>query len=633
VSVTPAVAQEQDAPTEISSWNQLQNELNDAGNGDEYRLVTDLTAASDEYDGIGDDFTPISAFDGHFDGGGHLIADLKIETAGNDLGLFGTITTNGLVENVVLQDITISQTGSGSEQHTGGLFGTNLGEVRRVLVTGTVSSDGTSSGSFNPGTRAGGLGGNNNSGTITECAADVDVDAPDGSENGGLVGIIWQGGVVEDSYALGDVTGTNDVGGLVGILAPSGEGDIRRSYAAGNVGGDAPSNDTAGGVAGLSASGGTITDTYWDIGLTEQETAVGDEQDGTISGTNGFGAPGDTEPAPEMQGAAPGPNGDETMSSLDFASTWHVVEEGEEINPVPQADGYPILQAIDVEAQLEPQGITSAPARNISIRRDNLAVTPTQIDAGADIEVSLDLRNTGNQSAGAGVTVSVDGDRRLSQVRGPIAPGESQSVTFMLTLSEPGERTISVAGVDETATVTVTGDVVDSSVTIENQQATGQAESVTVAGATAPEAYVIAVHEADDPDNDALRFAIRGVSEPFAASESAADVVVNLAEPITQSQTVTAMLHAVDEDAENNLGPPLTVDGESVSDTATLTVDTEGTDLERFDQAGTGTITFDDVLAAIEAHNAGKEIGGEPVTFDDVIAVIEAHNDVVPVEA
>lgn len=73
----------------------------------------------------------------------------------------------------------------------------------------------------------------------------------------------------------------------------------------------------------------------------------------------------------------------------------------------------------------------------------------------------------------------------------------------------------------------------------------------------------------------------------------------------------------------------ITADASVGTRTDTVSFDlTVGEDdgLSRFDQTGSGTIDFPDVIAAIEANNEGTEIGGQPVSFTDVINIIQANN-------
>ena len=98
-------------------------------------------------------------------------------------------------------------------------------EITNSYATGDVTGDDD----------IGGLVGNLQNGAhITHSYATGDVTGMvefEGGDIGGLVG--HSQGLVTNTHATGDVTGVFDVGGLVGDLQPSGE--IRNSYATGNV--------------------------------------------------------------------------------------------------------------------------------------------------------------------------------------------------------------------------------------------------------------------------------------------------------------------------------------------------------------------------------------------------------------
>jgi uncharacterized repeat protein (TIGR02543 family) len=80
---------------------------------------------------------------------------------------------------------------------------------------------------------------------------------------GGLVGNNTSSGTVNDSYALGNVSGTDQVGGLVGLNG----GTVNRSYAAGEVSG----TTGTGGLVGVNT--GTVTDAYYDTTTSGQADA------------------------------------------------------------------------------------------------------------------------------------------------------------------------------------------------------------------------------------------------------------------------------------------------------------------------------------------------------------------------
>jgi len=81
---------------------------------------------------------------------------------------------------------------------------------------------------------------------------------------GGLVGLNGDGNV-SNSYATGSVSGSIDVGGLVGLN----DGTVSNSYSTGSVTGDA-------GIGGLVGNGGpTVINSFWDIETSGQAASAG----------------------------------------------------------------------------------------------------------------------------------------------------------------------------------------------------------------------------------------------------------------------------------------------------------------------------------------------------------------------
>jgi hypothetical protein len=116
----------------------------------------------------------------------------------------------------------------------------------------------------------GGLVGENR-GNVTESYATGDVSGS-GDAVGGLVGTNI--GTVRKSYANGSVNGSSDVGGLVG----GNGGTVNESYATGDVSG---SGNTVGGLIGFNRDGGIVTASY----ATGNVSGNGDV--GGLVGTNG----------------------------------------------------------------------------------------------------------------------------------------------------------------------------------------------------------------------------------------------------------------------------------------------------------------------------------------------------------
>ena len=311
-----------DDPYLIDDWNDL-DQIRD-NPGAHYELANDPDEKAIGYDSVvdpnGAGFNPMTLFYGTFDGNGHVIRDLVIDTDG-----FG-----GLFE----------QTGASESP----------GEIRDLglekYVTGEIQSgDGTL-----PAT--GGLVGSTN-GDISQSFSTADVTDPDNV--GGLVG--KNGATIEKSYATGNINTSGFAGGLAGN---NNLGTITNSYATGNV-----DSFGRGGLVGDGANG-ELKDSYWDKGTTNQDGAFG-SGGGAGSGVVGFGSTGDTEPADEMIGD----NASTNMSALDFTNTWQKVTENKTPNTVvPKNDSYPILTGIAAKPQLNAQDIETQNITNLDTNKE-----------------------------------------------------------------------------------------------------------------------------------------------------------------------------------------------------------------------------------------------------------------------
>ena len=62
---------------------------------------------SNDLDLAGFDWTPITKFEGVFDGGGNTISNLRIESSGGAIGLFEKLEASGTVKNFILRDVEI----------------------------------------------------------------------------------------------------------------------------------------------------------------------------------------------------------------------------------------------------------------------------------------------------------------------------------------------------------------------------------------------------------------------------------------------------------------------------------------------------------------------------------------------
>ncbi|WP_136689387.1 GLUG motif-containing protein [Halorhabdus amylolytica] len=213
-------------PYQIENWNHLNNTRQNLDAS--FTLVADLDENTAGYDAVHDaqkGFDPIggysTGFTGTFDGNGSTMADLTIDRpAENETALFRYVGASGTLTDVTVENASIS-----GNWETSVLVGDLRGSVTESIVSGTVS------GVHN----VGGLVGYSWNGTVTNASANVTVT---GTENlGGLVGLSdGSAGEIRSSHAIGDVTGSGDwVGGLVGELL--GGGVVEDSYASGAVSG------------------------------------------------------------------------------------------------------------------------------------------------------------------------------------------------------------------------------------------------------------------------------------------------------------------------------------------------------------------------------------------------------------
>ena len=217
-----------------------------------YALANDIDLTGTKYAGIS--ITPAlsDAFSGTFDGNGHTISGLCINTKSkNGVGLFGTV--NGAsIQNLKVEG---SVTGSNSA-FVGGIVGKvqNCATIKNCSFTGTVANTKTSGSNV----AAGGIVGRVNtiasgkSLSIEGCANHAAVSAP---YAGGILGYATAKAItIESCYNDASVTGSTEAGGIFARITAS--ASVENCYNSGTVG-----NKTYGGIAGF--SGAAILNCYW----------------------------------------------------------------------------------------------------------------------------------------------------------------------------------------------------------------------------------------------------------------------------------------------------------------------------------------------------------------------------------
>ena len=272
-----------------------------------YALGGDVDASGSSFTPIGGNFG--SAFSGIFDGLGHRISGLQINSNLEAVGLFGR-TQNAVLRNVELEGGSV--TGLVGANAVGALVGSsmaweagagifnvsastavtgarNVGGLVGSLSDGSISNahaSGAVTGSFdatgpNPG-RLGGLVGRIDSSTsanLTNVYASGAVKGQGGRSDyaGGLVGLASTGYAgtlhITNAYATGNVrTEGQYVGGLIGgIDSNGGAVELRNLHASGSVVGNG-----AGGVIGFGRGTQPISlYAWWDTDSTGQPSSIG----------------------------------------------------------------------------------------------------------------------------------------------------------------------------------------------------------------------------------------------------------------------------------------------------------------------------------------------------------------------
>lgn len=165
-------------------------------------------------------------------------------------GLIGFMLASSNLTNSYVYNITIAV----SDICGAGAVGSSRGLIENVSVEkGTISSASPSGGLVG---YLGFTGTPKAHGIVRQSYSDVLVYSTPSSYVGGLVGFILNGSI-HNSYALGNVTGNINVGGLVGRIGNS-DSYVNNSYSSGNVTG----NSDVGGLVGFSA--GTAFVSFYD---------------------------------------------------------------------------------------------------------------------------------------------------------------------------------------------------------------------------------------------------------------------------------------------------------------------------------------------------------------------------------
>jgi hypothetical protein len=244
----------------------------------------------------------VEVFTGVFDGAGHKIFNLTIDTGGeeiDDLGLFG-MAHSCQIRHLGLKNVSI--TGGDGSWWLGGLCGINFGMLSNCYTSGSVVGGDDSwdlgglcgenygliincysRASVTGDSYVGGLCGSNPNGTIINCYATGRVNGRDNSSFlGGLCGENISG-MLSNCYSTGSVRGGSYSGHLGGLCGYNENGAISNCYSIGPVTGGEGST-ALGGLCGYQyGNSAEMENSFWDTDTSSM--SIGYNLDSTYPGT------------------------------------------------------------------------------------------------------------------------------------------------------------------------------------------------------------------------------------------------------------------------------------------------------------------------------------------------------------
>ncbi len=223
----------------ISSATDLAWFVNKESPSGNYTLTQDIDLSAHEWTPIGNYYY---RFTGTFDGAGHEITGMYINTVHAYNGLFGSISSTATVKNVsVSGEITDGFS-------VGGVVGYSYGDV--INCSSNVTLSGTS--------YAGGVVGYADEGSVVNCYNTGAVSSTNNSSNVG--GVVGRSGVnIVNCYNTGTVSSTGS-GAIGGVVGNSASGSVVNSYNTGAISATGY-NSSVGGVVGAAYT--RVTNCYY----------------------------------------------------------------------------------------------------------------------------------------------------------------------------------------------------------------------------------------------------------------------------------------------------------------------------------------------------------------------------------
>ena len=223
-------------------------------------------------------WTPVN-FSGTFDGQGHTVSGLYVNSTKTYNGLFGTVNGNAVVKNLKLVNSYIEGNGSSTRSGVGSIAGRNHGVIENIYTNAILKNNKHMTGGIV------GMATKTSGSVIRNCWFDGIIYSIDGA--GGILGCSYgQKVTVEHCLNTGalNVASGKWVGGLVGYVQGAGNVTVTDSLNAGSLAA-AEGVDEIGTIVGRLDDKGTLTFTGV-YGVTEfNGNALGYLGSGTLSST------------------------------------------------------------------------------------------------------------------------------------------------------------------------------------------------------------------------------------------------------------------------------------------------------------------------------------------------------------
>ena len=237
--------------------------INDNVLGDDGNLIGD-GSNFEQWTPIGNDANP---YTGTFDGDGHTISGLYVDSNDQEVGLFGCVGKKGKIQNVGVVDSYISATGD--KVCVGGVCGYNVdGTIQNCYNTGTITATALATRIYSS---VGGVCGFS-FWNIFNCYNTGKVSVTgDRAWVGGVSG--FNGKDIKNCYNTGEVSVAVDGGSVGGVCGENGDygSTITNCYNTGKVKGSGAS--AVGDVCGMNAD--TIKNCYFLTGTADKGIGVG----------------------------------------------------------------------------------------------------------------------------------------------------------------------------------------------------------------------------------------------------------------------------------------------------------------------------------------------------------------------